>query len=143
MADTHEAKLSALPDLFRSLMEQPLRPLTRARLPDRTAVYIFYLDGEPVQVGSPPHVEEARLLAPSVRLGVVASTSQSGGAVRVEVVDAAPDGRGRAPVNARWLPLADDGHRMLLELYAAQSLGLSVSHPRIKAELTHQVGHKA
>ena len=73
MTDTADAKLTTLPELFRDLMARPLRPLTRARLPDRAAVYVFY---------------------------------------------------------------KDDEDRLLLELYAAHSLGLSVSHPRIKAGLT-------
>lgn len=135
MADTHEAKLSALPDLFRNLMDQPLRPLTQARLPDRAAVYLFYQGDEPVHVGSPPHIEEVRMLASSVRLTVSVSATPGGGAVRVEAPDAMAHTAARPPVAARWLPLADDDHRMLLELYAAQSLGLSVSHPRIKAGL--------
>ena len=33
------------------------------------------------------------------------------------------------------LRLGDEEDRVLLELYAAQSLGLSVSHPRIRAGL--------
>lgn len=143
MADPHQAKLSALPGLFRSLTDQPLRPLTQARLPERAAVDLFYQGGEPVLVGSPPHIQEARLLAPSVRLGIAASAVGNGGAVRIEMSDAAPDSRGRPPVNARWLAVADEDHRMLLELYAAQALGLSVSHPRIKAGLTQAAGHKA
>lgn len=137
MADTHKTRLSGLPNLFRSLMEQPLRPLTQARLPDRTAVYVFYQSDEPVHVGSPPHVEEVQLLAPSVRLAVSLSVTQTedGGPGRVRLAGAACARDGRPPVKARWLSLQDDEDRMLLELYAAQSLGLSVSHPRIKAGL--------
>lgn len=133
MTDAADAKLTTLPELFRDLMAQPLRPLTRARLPDRAAVYVFYQDDEPVHVGSPPHVEAVRLLSPSVRLAV-SMTAGHDATPKVET-PAAPQGR-RPPIAARWLRLPDDEDRLLLELYAAQSLGLSVSHPRIKAGLT-------
>lgn len=52
-----------MPDLLRRLLDQPLRPLTRARLPERDALYLFYHGEEPVLVGSPPHVDEVRTLA--------------------------------------------------------------------------------
>lgn len=130
MADTHETRLSAMPDLFRRLLDQPLHPLTRARLPVRDALYVFYQDEEPILVGSPPHVEEVRLLAPSVRL------SQKIGAHGPRRASKPSPAMTRKPVSARWLPLEDEDDRMLLELYAAQSLGLSVSHPRIRQGLT-------
>jgi len=125
----HQARLSAMPDLLRRLLDQPLRPLTRARLPERDALYLFYHGEEPVLVGGPPHVDEVRTLAPSVRLAQTVSARGLG----------TPDVSTRAvpppPIAARWLRLGDEEDRVLLELYAAQSLGLSVSHPRIKAGL--------
>jgi hypothetical protein len=130
-------RLAAMPALFRNLMEQPLRPLTRARLPERAAVYLFYEGEEPVGVGSPPHLPEVRMLAPSVRLSLAASlTPVAAGRPQLSVgpLRDAPSDR-PPPLTARWLPLEDDDDRMLLELYTAQSLGLSVSHPRIRAGL--------
>ncbi|MNI43427.1 hypothetical protein D3C73_977570 [compost metagenome] len=118
-----------MPDLLRRLLDQPLRPLTRARLPEDDALYLFYHGDEPVLVGSPPHVDEVRTLAPSVRLSQTVSARGLG----------PPDVSTRAapppPMAARWLRLGDEEDRVLLELYAAQSLGLSVSHPRIRAGL--------
>lgn len=136
----HKEKLSALPDMFRNLMEQPLRPLTRARLPQRGAVYLFYLDDEPIHVGSPPHLEEVRLLAPSVRLSQTVSARRPAGGDRLVVAvhpETLPGGlrTGRTPLSARWLSLPDPEDRMLLEVFAAQTLGLSVSHPRVRQAL--------
>ena len=119
-----------MPDLLRRLLEQPLRPLTRARLPERDALYLFYHGEEPILVGSPPHIDEVRTLAPSVRLAQTVS-ARGLGAPDVSTARHAPP-----PVAARWLRLDDEEDRVLLELYAAQALGLSVSHPRIRAGLT-------
>jgi len=134
----HDQRLAGVPDLFRRLMDQPLKSLTRARLPTPGAVYVFYHDDEPIHVGSPPHLEERRMLAPSLRLSLAAKVQHpvGGGAPRVSVSEPSRDlGRNR-PIKARWLPLPDDRDRLLLELYAAQTLGLSVSHPRVRAELS-------
>lgn len=132
----HEQRLAAVPDLFRRLMDQPLEPLTRARLPAAGAVYVFYQEDEPIHVGSPPYLEE-RLLAPSLRVALAARVEKSsnGGAPRVSVSEPSPRPGRRKPIEARWLPLTDDRDRMLLELYAAQTLGLSVSHPRVRVGL--------
>lgn len=133
----HDQRLAAVPDLFRSLMEQPLHPLTRARLPTRAAVYVFYHGDEPIHVGSPPHLEERRMLAPSVRLSLAARVHRpvGGGVLRISVSEPPPRHGRREPIAARWLPLPDDQDRLLLELYAAQTLGLSMSHPRVRASL--------
>lgn len=133
MTETADARLSSLPDLFRDLMARPLQPLTRARLPDQGAVYVFYEDAEAVHVGSPPHLEAVRLLSPSVRLAV-SMTACHGAAPQVQAFPETRPGR-RRPIAARWLRVPDAEDRMLLELCDAQSLGLSVSHPRIKAQL--------
>ncbi|HEY1072799.1 hypothetical protein [Brevundimonas sp.] len=132
----HHQRLAAVPGLFRRLMAQPLEPLTRARLPARGAVYVFYEGDEPIHVGSPPYLEE-RMLAPSLRLSLAARVQKpiGGGAPRISVSESSPRPGRRKPIKARWLPLADDQDRLLLELYAAQTLGLSVSHPRVRAEL--------
>ncbi len=132
----YELRLANVPDLFRRLMGQPLEPLTRARLPTPDAVYVLYQEGEPVHVGSPPHLEE-RMLAPSLRLSLAAHMHRpvGGGAPRISLSRSSPPPIRRNPVMARWLPVADEHDRLLLELYAAQSLGLSISHPRIRAEL--------
>ena len=132
----HDQRLAAVPDLFRRLMARPLEPLTRARLPASGAVYVFYQEDQPIHVGSPPHLEE-RMLAPSLRLSLAARVKRqgSGEASLVSVSASSPPEAPRKPIKARWLPLADDQDRLLLELYAAQTLGLSVSHPRVRAEL--------
>lgn len=118
-----------MPDLLRRLLDQPLRPLTKARLPERDALYLLYHDAEPILVGSPPHIDEVRTLSPSVRL--TQTLSMHGlGAPDVSTRDHAPP-----PMAARWLRLDDEEDRVMLELYTAQSLGLSVSHPRIRAGL--------
>ena len=134
--DYHQ-RLTAVPDLFRRLMAQPLESLTRARLPARGAVYVFYQDEEPIHVGSPPHLEERRMLAPSVRLSLAARVHRpvGGGVSRISVSEPSPRPGRRKPIKARWLPLPDDQDRLLLELYAAQTLGLSVSHPKVRAGL--------
>ena len=132
----HDQRLAAVPDLFRRLMARPLQPLTRARLPAAGAVYVFYQEDEPIHVGSPPHLEE-RLLAPSLRVALAARVRApgDGGAPKVSISEPAPRPGRRKPIEARWLPLPDDRDRMLLELYAAQTLGLSVSHPKVQAGL--------
>lgn len=119
-------------------MAQPLHPLTRARLPAPGAVYVLYRDNEPVHVGSPPHLEEG-MLASSLRLSLSARMQRpgGGGAARITLRKTQPRTGRRKPIEARWLALDDDQDRFLLELYAAQSLGLSVSHPRVRAELIH------
>ena len=132
----HDRRLAAVPDLFRRLMARPLEPLTRARLPAPGAVYVFYQEDEPIHVGSPPHLEE-RMLAPSLRLSLAARVQRpvGGGAPSVSVSEPSPRSGRRKPIEARWLSLPDDKDRLLLELYAAQTLGLSVSHPKVRAEL--------
>lgn len=132
----HAQRLATVPELFRRLMAQPLHPLTRARLPAPRAVYVFYRENEPVHVGSPPHLEEG-MLAPSLRLSLSARMHRpgGGGAARITISEVPPRSGRRKPIEARWLALDDDQDRFLLELYAAQSLGLSVSHPRVRAEL--------
>ena len=132
-------RLAALPRLFRDLMDQPLKPLTRARLPSKSALYVFYQDDEPVSVGSPPHIPERRMLGSSVRLSLSASGRREAGADRVDMQVGALrgdfPGERRRPIAARWLALDDDEHRLMLEFYVALSLGLSTSHPRMGAAL--------
>lgn len=131
----HQQRLATVPDLFRRLMARPLEPLTRARLPAAGAVYVFYQEDEPIHVGSPPHLEE-RLLAPSLRLALAARVHQRGhGVPLISVSEPAPRPGRRQPIQARWLHVQDGHDRLLLELYAAQTLGLSVSHPKVRAEL--------
>ncbi|MNS53774.1 hypothetical protein D3C72_865410 [compost metagenome] len=132
----YELRLASVPDLFRRLMDQPLEPLTRARLPAPDAVYVFYLEGEPVHVGSPPHLEE-RMLAPSLRLSLAAHMHSpiGGGGAQITLGRSAARPNRRKPIMARWLPVTDEHDRLLLELYAAQTLGLSVSHPKVRAQL--------
>lgn len=148
-AARHEEKLSALPDMFRSLLDQPLRPLTRARLPQRGAVYLFYLEDEPIHVGSPPHLEEVRMLAPSVRLALkVAGRRPAGSDRMIMALQPSPEpGEARTrrtPLSARWLALPDADDRMLLEIYAAQTLGLSMSHPGVRQTSERQTSaHQA
>ena len=127
-----------MPDLYRRLMARPLEPLTRARLPAAGAVYVFYQEDEPIHVGSPPHLEEQRMLAPSLRLSLAVRTQGMADGRRapwISVSQPPPHAHRRKPIEARWLSLADDQDRLLLELYAAQTLGLSVSHPKVRAEL--------
>lgn len=131
----HDQRLAAVPELYRRLMAQPLKALTRARLPAQGAVYVFYQEDEPIHVGSPPHLEE-RMLAPSLRLALAAQVHKpSIGAPRISVSEPAPRPGRRKPIKARWLSVPDSHDRLLLELYAAQTLGLSVSHPKVRAEL--------
>ncbi|MFK0300019.1 hypothetical protein ACIQTU_12470 [Brevundimonas sp. NPDC090276] len=132
----HDQRLAAVPDLYRRLMAQPLKALTRARLPASGAIYVFYQEDEPIHVGSPPHLEE-RMLAPSLRLALAARVQKpSHGAPRISVSEPAPPPGRCKPIQARWLSVPDGHDRLLLELYAAQSLGLSVSHPKVRGELT-------
>jgi len=134
-ARDHHQRLAAVPELYRRLMAQPLKALTRARLPESGAVYVFYQEGEPIHVGSPPHLEE-RMLAPSLRLALAAQVHKpSHGAPRISVSEPSPRPGRRKPIKARWLSVPDGHDRLLLELYAAQTLGLSVSHPKVRAEL--------
>lgn len=132
----HDQRLATVPDLYRRLMAQPLEPLTRARLPASGAVYVFYQENEPIHVGSPPHLEEG-MLAPSLRLSLAARVQKpvGGGTSRVSLSEPSHRPGPRKPIEARWLPLPDDQDRLLLELYAAQTLGLSMSHPKVRAEL--------
>ena len=131
----HEQRLATVPDLFRRLMARPLQSLTRARLPASEAVYVFYQEDEPIHVGSPPHLEE-QMLAPSLRLALAAQVHKpSHGAARISVSEPPPRPGRRKPIKARWLAVPDGHDRLLLELYAAQTLGLSVSHPKVRAEL--------
>ena len=131
----HDQRLAAVPDLYRRLMAQPLYPLTRARLPASGAVYVFYQEDEPIHVGSPPHLEEG-MLAPSLRVALAARVHKLGhGVPRISVSEPAPRSGRRKPIEARWLSVPDGHDRLLLELYAAQTLGLSVSHPKVRAQL--------
>ena len=124
----HQPRLEALPELFRQLMQAPLHPLRRGALPVSGALYVFYLGEEAVGVGSPPHIDEARILAPSVRLGV----SVSSGGQAADVIDLTASRRPERVLHSRWLVVPDDEQRMLLELYCAQYLGVSPSHPGLK-----------
>lgn len=60
----------------------------------------------------------------------------SHGAPWISVSEPSPRPGRRKPITARWLAVPDGHDRLLLELYAAQTLGLSVSHPKVRAELT-------
>ncbi|MGH7020516.1 MAG: hypothetical protein ACREEY_11575 [Brevundimonas sp.] len=131
----HDQRLAAVPDLYRRLMAQPLYPLTRARLPASGAVYVFYQEDEPIHVGSPPHLEEG-MLAPSLRVALAAQVHKpSNGIPRIRLSEPTPREGRRRPIQARWLTVPDGRDRLLLELYVAQTLGLSVSHPKVRAEL--------
>ena len=86
----HDQRLAAVPELYRRLMAQPLKALTRARLPASGAVYVFYQEDEPIHVGSPPHLEE-QMLAPSLRLALAARVHKpSHGAARISVSEPPP-----------------------------------------------------
>ena len=121
--------MTRLPQLFRQLMQVPLQPLRHGTLPDAEALYVFYYDQDPISVGSVPHIDQTRLLWPSVRLGLRLQPGQS------PVTEAPPSIRQQQILQARWLKLIDAEDRKLLELFAAQSLGLSITHPELIAGL--------
>lgn len=127
------ALLSPLPALFRTLMAAPVAPLNRGYLPIKDAVYLLYRNGMPVQVGSPPYLDES-ILASSVRVGVTVVLGRK----------PPPADRSLPPqmermdniVMARWVPVELPLQRLLLETYTAQRLGVSVSHPRLIEAMT-------
>lgn len=123
-------KLAALPRLFRTLMQAPLMPLLRGFLPESDAVYLLYEQDEPVRVGSPPHIDES-LLRSSVRIQVSLSTGTGTPAPSHD------PGRFNRVLHARWIKLDDPMMRLMLEIYASQSLGVAISHPRVIEALTN------
>ncbi len=135
-------KLSAMPELFQALMARPLVPLTRGRLPHRDGLYVFYEHGEPLLAGSPPHLNELRLLAPSFRGGFSLQISDrplpanpATMATRQRPVAKRPRPN---PIEARWLVVADHTQRAGLEIYAAHKLGLTISHPELRRAVSNE-----
>lgn len=108
-------------------MQVPVVPLRHGALPVREALYVFYLAGEPISVGSPPHVNQLDLLGPSVRLGLAFGLGHG------PILDVVPDTRAQQILHSRWMRVADAEERKLLELYTAQYLGLSINHPALKS----------
>lgn len=131
-------KLTALPGLFQDLMACPLFDMTHGCLPLEDALFVFYTDDEPILVGSAPHVDEMQLLAPSVRLTAKIhirnyhSQDAHPPAFTRPREWAAHVRKPNAPIKARWLVVADPVTRMMLEIFAAQKLGLTLCHPQVK-----------
>lgn len=138
MQGTGSDTLSAMPELFQALMARPLVPLTQGRLPHSDAFYVFYIQGEPVLAGSPPHLNELSLLAPSFRGGFSLRISDT---ARLGLHAPFPERRHTlarrkqalpAPIHARWLVIEDRTQRAGLEVFSAYTLGLSISHPDLR-----------
>lgn len=130
-------RLSALPGLYNRLMEQPRMPVVRGFLPQEEALYVFYVRDEPVLTGAPPHLDEASLLYPSFRASVSIQLVRDQSLAdsifsnfRQRAVPFAP--MAVAPIEARWLKIADAYDRLMLEIFVSQKLGLSVSHPKVR-----------
>ena len=133
----HE-KLSALPQLYSELMARPLVPLTKGRLPVRDAIYVLYEDGQPILAGSPPHLDEVRLLSPSFRAGFnlrISTSRHNTGPIarspRPRLSDQHPRPR-PAPIEARWLELPDTTQRIALEALVLEKLKLTITDPRLR-----------
>lgn len=115
--------------------------MTRGILPDENALYIFYTEGEPILTGSVPHVDELALLAPSFRashkvhIRNYRSHEPAPPAFTRPRALAAHARRWPAPIQARWLAVEDTTTRMMLEIFAAQTLGLNLCHPQIRNAL--------
>ena len=122
-----EHQLDNLPRLFKQLMQGPVVPLRHGALPVTEALYVFYLEGEPISVGSPPHINQIDLLGPSVRLGLAFNRCHG------PILDRFPQTRPQLIIHGRWLRVEDTEERKLLELFTAQYLGLSITHPDLKS----------
>lgn len=117
----YQERLEALPGLLRRLLQAPLVPLRHGILPERDALYLFYINEAPVTVGSPTEINVLTALGPSVRLGY-----------RIDNITSAPILRELLPppfMSARWLGLKDPTDRRLLELYVAEYFHLPPCHP--------------
>lgn len=130
-------KLSALPGLYADLLAQPRMPIVRGFLPDQKALYVFYVEGEPVLTGAPPHLDEKSLLFSSFRasfsLLLTRDPAQADSIFsnfRRRAVPFTP--LSRPPIEARWLQVEDDERRLMLEVFVSQKLGLAVSHPQVR-----------
>jgi len=142
MNEAMQDMLESLPGLFNELMERPLIELVKGRLPTHDALYVFYIGDEPILVGSVPYVDELQLLAGSVRLkhNVHIRNYDSSEPPPLGPFRPRPLGgfnlEKRAPLKARWLEMPSPKRRMIFEVFAAQKLGLSVTHPELKRAIT-------
>ncbi|MHC3126945.1 hypothetical protein OB03_06365 [Brevundimonas sp. GN22] len=140
-------RLSALPGLYKQLMAQPRMPVVRGFLPETDALYVFYVQDEPVLTGAPPHLDEASLLYPSFRASISIQLVRAASLAdsvfsnfRRRAVPFAP--LARQPVEARWLRVENDDDRLMLEIFVSQKLGLSVSHPKVRDWLSGMQDHQ-
>ncbi|WP_297801416.1 hypothetical protein [uncultured Brevundimonas sp.] len=130
--------MAALPGLYADLMARPRMPVVRGFLPVDKALYVFYIQDEPILTGAPPHVNEAELLYPSFRgsISILIGSNPAGADFSNFRSRSVPFGpHQNPPVEARWLTVEDDMTRMILEVYVAQKLGLAVSHPKVREGL--------
>ncbi len=136
--DRHE-KLSVLPQLYSDLMARPLVPLTKGRLPVRDALYILYEHGQPILAGSPPNLDEVRILSPSFRAGfsLRISTSRYSSSSPIEpskrprLADQHPRPR-PSSIEAKWLMVPDMTQRIALEALVLEKLKLTITDPRLR-----------
>ncbi|WP_312820985.1 hypothetical protein [Brevundimonas sp.] len=126
MGGAYDEKLAALAGLFKALMAAPLKPLNRGHLPQTQALYVLYQDDEPISVGSPPYLDEKQL-QPFVRIGVSIAIGNMPGSKRAT----RDESRTAKVLHARWIEVEDPLMRLMLETYAGQSLGVSVSNPKL------------
>lgn len=135
MARVDPDMLSALPGLYAELMERPRTPMVRGMLPFEDALYVFYQQDEPILTGSMPYLDLPSLLYPSYRgsISILVAREISDQSpfsnMRRRVTSIGPSSR--APVEARWLRIDSPTERMLLEIFTAQKLGITVTHPKI------------
>lgn len=140
MSSVDPEKLSALPALYAALVASTPVALTKGRLPRKDCLYIFYEDGEAILTGSPPHLDEVRLLAPSFRAGFkvrMSNVPPEGPletALKSRKADNFPSKR-IEPIQAQWLHVENGELRMMLEVYVAQKLGLTLTHQKIRDAL--------
>ena len=126
MGGAYAEKLAALPALYKALMAAPLKPLNRGHLPHTEALYVLYQADEPIRVGSPPYLDEKQL-QPFVRIGVSVAIGNMPGSRRAT----RDEDRTAKVLHARWIEVEDPLMRLMLETYAGQSLGVSVSNPKL------------
>lgn len=121
----YQQRLEVLPGLLDLLLQAPLTSLNHGILPERDALYLFYIGDKPVTVGSPDEINAVTALGPSVRLGYRVDNIPY--APALTELDRTQDRFSH--LSARWIPIDDPSQRKLLQLYVAEYLHLPPCHP--------------